>query len=282
MYRSSNSYRWSNPGRAIWWLVLCLWLVSPARAGADRVDRLIRMLKPDPDYKVRLQIIQVMGKLKSRRSVPSLIRALDDPTPVVRGMAVLALWRIGDLSAIRPLRQRLSRETDPNVKHRLRRVLKEMEPLLSRPPAGVRYFISLGTLQNRTSIPSVDITRVMEDSLQREFRAAPHITTRWGAGRPTRQTLKKHGMKGYVLDATVTTAGARPQGNKMMLFVLVKYALTPMFGSRARVTFPGNAKHPVPLAHYQKRYLVPYITDLMEVSAKVARENIGRHYLPRK
>lgn len=263
----------------LWWLMMCLLLLPPATAGADRVDRLIQMLKAGPDTKVRLQIVQVMGKLQSRRAVPSLIRALDDPIPVVRGMAAMALWRIGDLSIMPSLSKRLSRETDPNVTLRLRQVIKAMKPLLSGPPPGVRYFVSIGKLKNDSAVPSADITRVLEDSLHRQFRAAPHITTRWGAGRPTRMTLIEHDMEGFVLEATVTAAGAKKQGSVMRLFARVTYTLVPMFGTGARVTLPGNARHPVPLAHYQKRYIGPYITDLMEVSARVARENIARLYL---
>ena len=277
-----NSAPRGRGGRALCWLTLCLVLATPVGARADRVDRLIKMLTPDRDPKVRLQIVLVLGKLKSRRAVPALVKALDDPTPVVRGMAVLALLRVRDPSAVGPLRQRLSRETDANVKVRLRRALGALEPPLVGPPAGVRHLVALGTLQNRSRVSSAEIARVLEDSLHREFRGVSHITTRLGIGRPTRKTLEKHGLSGYVLDATVKAAGATPQGDQMLLWVQVDYTLRPMANPRAGVTFPGNARHLLPPKQYRKKHLVGHILDLMEVSARAARGNITQRFLPAK
>ncbi len=276
------TYRTHGSNGAGWisCLALCLVLASPAPAGADRVSRLVSVMKRARDYKVRLRAVQVMGQLRSWRAVPSLVRALDDPTPVVRGMAAVALSRIGDLSAARPLSTRLAREKNPQVKVRLSQAIKALA-LLSRPSAA-RYFISLGKLRNRSSVSSTDMPLVLEDALHREFGKVPRITTRWGTGQPTRPALKRHGVQGYILDATVTGAGAKQQDREVMVFARVQYTLSPMSGKSPRVTFQGNAQLMMPLARYRKRYLAPYITDLMEVSAAVAQENIVRHQLPAK
>ncbi len=232
---------------------------------------------------MRLQIVQVLGKLRSRRAVPTLLRALEDPVPVVRGMAVMALWRVGDLSTVHSLRRRLTLESSADVKERLSKALDAMVPLLSRPPKGVRYLISVGTLRNASAVSDKDITRVLQDALYRELQGVRHITTRWAAGLPTQQALSRHGVQGYLLDATVTAAGARPRGNQVVMFAQVRYALRPMFDtSQAGITFPGNARHPLPRGHYRQKLLGPYVVDLMEISAKVARQRIAQRYLGKR
>lgn len=264
----------------VWSLLLVL---APAQAAADRVDRLVQMYRPGVDAKVRLQVVQVLGKLRSRRAVPTLLRALEDPVPVVRGMAVMALWRVGDLAAVHSLRRRLTLESNADVKERLSKALDAMVPLLSGPPRGVRYLVSIGALRNRSAVAHKDVTRVLRDALYRELQGVPHVTTRWAAGRPTREALARHGVRGYLLDATVTAAGAQPLGGKVRLYAKVRYTLRPMFGAdRTGRSFPGNARHPVPRGHYKQQLLGPYVVDLMEVSARVARQNIAQRYLRKR
>src|SRR2546422_730478 len=51
----------------------------------------------------RLEAAWRLGRKKVKEAVPSLIKALDDPDQIVRGMAAWALGEIGDRAAIDPL-----------------------------------------------------------------------------------------------------------------------------------------------------------------------------------
>lgn len=62
------------------------------------VVSLIEASLNDKDAPVRLAAVEVLGKMKSRSSIPKLQAALDDPSAVVAFAAAKALWAIGDHS----------------------------------------------------------------------------------------------------------------------------------------------------------------------------------------
>jgi epoxyqueuosine reductase len=63
------------------------------------------------------------GNWGSDEAVPLLARLLDDSSPLVRGHAAWALWRIGGMVAREKLCQRLRGETDTSVKSELEQAL---------------------------------------------------------------------------------------------------------------------------------------------------------------
>jgi hypothetical protein len=77
-----------------------LLVVSPAPSLAararPRVDEIQQSLAVERSYKVRVEAALILGRLKDRRSVPSLVSALGDNHPAVRATAAQALGRIGD------------------------------------------------------------------------------------------------------------------------------------------------------------------------------------------
>lgn len=64
-----------------------------------------------------------LGNLKSREAVPALIRCLDDEEALVRGHAAWALGRIGDPSAVAPLRRGLHTEINAEVRDEISEAL---------------------------------------------------------------------------------------------------------------------------------------------------------------
>jgi epoxyqueuosine reductase len=56
-----------------------------------------------------------LGNLRDSRAVPALVQALEDGDPIVRGHAAWALGQIGGALARTALRERASRESDPEV-----------------------------------------------------------------------------------------------------------------------------------------------------------------------
>jgi len=70
----------------------------------------------------------VLGNLGNPQAVPLLTRALQDPSPLVRGHAGWALGRIATPEAVRALRSALPRETDPWVREELAHALRSAYP----------------------------------------------------------------------------------------------------------------------------------------------------------
>lgn len=73
-----------------------------AAIGEPAAGRLITLLN-DPDWKVRYRAAEALGTMKSRTSVPYLIKRLSDEKDHVRYMAAKSLGLIGDPLALSPL-----------------------------------------------------------------------------------------------------------------------------------------------------------------------------------
>ena len=80
-------------------LVLCGLVVRVGTARADKVDDLMRQLKGDADYKVRLSAALNLGKIGDKRAIGPLTDALDDKDKTVRGVAAAALGKMVDAVA---------------------------------------------------------------------------------------------------------------------------------------------------------------------------------------
>jgi hypothetical protein len=89
-------------------LVLSMW----GRAAADQVEDLARTAQGDRSEKARIAAVVALGKLADPRGEPALVRALDDPSPVVRDVAASALRHLRDVRS-RPPRRPPAPETVP-------------------------------------------------------------------------------------------------------------------------------------------------------------------------
>ncbi len=71
---------------------------------------LIKLLKKEENYNVRELIAWALGELKDKRAIQPLILTLDDKHIAVRRNAAYALGRLGDLLAVKALKNNLLRE----------------------------------------------------------------------------------------------------------------------------------------------------------------------------
>jgi cyclophilin family peptidyl-prolyl cis-trans isomerase/HEAT repeat protein len=69
--------------------------------------------------------LEALGKLGSRASTPLVAAYLRDPSPLLRGEAAVALWRIADSTALDPLLER-HRDPDPEVRWRVLYALEKI------------------------------------------------------------------------------------------------------------------------------------------------------------
>ncbi|MCA9574750.1 MAG: HEAT repeat domain-containing protein [Polyangiales bacterium] len=82
------------------------------RQAAPHLRRLIRH---DPDWRVRASSGRAIGRLSLREAVPDLVRALRDPQVDVRIVAAAALWRLPDAAAVPALLDLLN-DADPTAR----------------------------------------------------------------------------------------------------------------------------------------------------------------------
>lgn len=113
--------------------VVALILFLSTTASADSLEQLGQALLTDRSYNVRAQAAIVLGKLKDRRGVPLLVKALADKEAAVRAMAAASLGKLGDPTAIPALRMRLE-DPDGMVRTTVSRAITTIESGEATPP----------------------------------------------------------------------------------------------------------------------------------------------------
>jgi hypothetical protein len=82
------------------------------RKRRDLAPHFRRLLRQDPDWRVRASSGRAVGRLSLREAVPDLVRALRDAQVEVRVVAAAALWRLPDPAAVPALLELLT-DRDP-------------------------------------------------------------------------------------------------------------------------------------------------------------------------
>ena len=174
--------------------ILALGALTPERVQAQSDHRTtIRVLQSGRDFRARVRAAFALGSSSDPSVAPHLIGALRDDNPAVRAAAATALGRLGQPSAIAPLR-RLRSDRVRAVRHEAERAIQRIEA--SRPPPRrastrharrrssrspypsisvlprsrdihwprVRYVVVLGTMQNRSNFRDT----TLESQLMRE------------------------------------------------------------------------------------------------------------------
>jgi hypothetical protein len=190
----------ASPLRAIFMCSVAGWflMASALPARADRIDDLSRTLEREKDEKARIAAAVGLGRLADERAVPVLIRALRDPSSVVRGVAASALGHIGDSRAVPALEKLLSDDSQP-VRTRAKEAIaaiREREarlsgggtpvstsyvtpkerPLLAGAPASARMFVTVKSIANKAESGGKPMADKMRDLLLSQFGDSPEIT----------------------------------------------------------------------------------------------------------
>lgn len=142
-------------------LILAATLLSAhLHVHADSVTQLVGILSRAKDYKQRLAALIGLTRLKDRRAVPALIKALGDPHKTVRGAAARALGALGDQRARPALEALLLRSKDDYVRGQAQSALSALmartEPGGTRRPDQMLVQGTLGTMDREAAQEVVD------------------------------------------------------------------------------------------------------------------------------
>ena len=201
--------------------LLALCLVS-AEARADRTDDLIRQLRSDRDYKVRLSAALSLGRMKARRAVPALTGALGDSNKTVRGVAAAALAKTVDSrvslaerkQAIERLGTVARRDGDSFVRGQAKKAYDKLAPLLREAPPRAGVYIDVGPMSDNTGS---DVKQALHDTVRTGLDGAGHdFVTRWPSGRsPSAKELRSAGtQKAFYIDGSVKSLDVRRQSSR--------------------------------------------------------------------
>ena len=178
--------------------------LSSRAAWADRVDDLCRSLTTDPSWRVRLQAVVVLGKLRDARSVPSLLRALGDENETVRGLSAQVLGELGDGQAIASLERVRRADSSSFVRDKARQALGRLHPealALRRPPPeksdSQALHVEVGGIGMKARHVSPELTARLRQAIIRELQRTPGLTLE---GKP---------LSGFLIDSSITNVSRR-------------------------------------------------------------------------
>lgn len=168
-------------------VLLSLWALC---ARADRTDDLVKVLN-DPSWRVRLQAVVVLGKLRDKRALPALIRMLSDPDENVRSVAVIALADFGDREAVGAL-ERLRADPSAMVRSKVTAALAKLQTPAVSPRIQNRVFIAVGSTGSKAKKTPPEMTSRLKELITRELERSPGVTLE---GKP---------LTGFSIDSSIT------------------------------------------------------------------------------
>lgn len=186
-----------------WLLILAIALASRP-AYADRVDDLCRTLTSDSSWRVRLQAAVVLGKLRERRSVPALMRALSDENETVRGLSAQVLGDLGDGRAVGALED-ARHDRSAFVRNKAQQALARLQPEEPQPAhaspshgGGRALHVEVGGVGMKGHhYASAEMTARLREAIIRELQRTPGLTLE---GKP---------LSGFLIDSSITNVSRR-------------------------------------------------------------------------
>ena len=261
--------------------IVAICLGCPRPAVADRIDKLIKILGSKPAYKVRLQVVLVLTRLRPRRAVPALVMALNDPKPTIRGLAATALGKIGDIKALAGITKRLKQEQHAFARGELKGALKLLQVLKKGPPRGTRFFITTGKMVDNTE-EGAELVKMMSEVLDRELAKEAGIVTYWAGRNPKQSELRRRRIKGFILDGSIIGLSRKQVGNQTEITCKIKITLSTYPGNSMRVFVTRSASMRIPKMPPNAARAAAQYRDVLEGALVAAKQDLVRTYLSRQ
>ncbi|MBW2730885.1 MAG: HEAT repeat domain-containing protein [Deltaproteobacteria bacterium] len=262
-------------------IIATLSLLWAQPAQADRIDRLVRILKTDSSYKVRMQVAIALGKLKAKQAVGALIYTLRDPNQTVQGVAAAALGQIGDRRALSSLRSLKQRTKNSFVRKQAARAIGIIDGGGgSAPPPNARFYVTIGKLSNKSGKGGGQLSKAFGAALRKEFSRVSGVATRWyGGGKPTASQLRKRRMKGFVIDGSILSLSHKQSGGNIEISCSIRVSLATYPGNSMKAFYSGGASTAVSARYFNPSQAFSVYKDLVDGAATGAKQHIVRSFL---
>jgi hypothetical protein len=195
------------------------------------------------DFRLRVAAALSLGKSTSPGARPALEKALGDPNPAVRAAAAAGLGAIGDAGALVALKQALARETTPNVQAQFETTIKRLgaakgsKANLSKP----RFLISLGHLENRSSITAPEVATALKAATRAKMAAVPGIEILTD-GTDIAAASKSRNLPAFTVDGSLTELAKKQSAGGVSYSARVEYLIRKMPEQSLKGTMSGNAQ----------------------------------------
>jgi hypothetical protein len=211
---------------------LLMLLASPARADG-RIEFLADRLKYPPaaghpdDFRVRTNAALALGLTHDEGAVAPLCSGLGDPSEAVRQGAAVGLRRLAFPAGADCLNARKQVESSASVTAEIDRALKAIDaargPGTGAQVTTAKYYVALSHVTNRTTRPSADIERIVDDAIAAQlgktgdFQMAPSDETPGAA----KAALGARHLKGYYLATSVEKFDYTVEGLRVRVKITV-------------------------------------------------------------
>jgi len=211
------------------WVLACAFGLGALGSGSTvraeaRFDELCRTLSDDANYKVRLQIAIVLGKLRDQRAVSCLTEALGDSNHAVRAMAATSLGQIGDPRAIPALQALRKSDSDAFVRSNVDKALGLLASgaAIGGGPAhvGAHLYVTFGPFTGGTKSAGPDLIKTVRDTLAKEMGKAPTLALALAPGDD--KNYQKQGLMGFYVDGNVTRLDETSAGASLEVSCAIK------------------------------------------------------------
>lgn len=222
--------------RSRWALLVVAALSLAAMASAqDRADYLIRLLKTSDTFRVRTQAALSLGRLEAEsRVVRALAGALRDDHPGVRSAAASSLERLGDPSALPPLRA-ARRDSNTTVRRAVVRAIDHLEriartrprstPIPDRGRAGgsARYYVAVGSPKSNAGHLPPKVLSSARETVERQLRAMDGIVVAPDGEPPGRvkKVLSQRKLLGYHVQCSIMKVEDTPRGTRAVVQLIL-------------------------------------------------------------
>jgi|GEM_PF-4216772 hypothetical protein len=247
-------------------------------AHAGRVDRLVAILKTDPSYKVRLQVVLYLAKIKDPKATQGLIAALNDSVHTVRGLAASALGNLGAVEARPHLVKASTKDPHHYVRSQAKRALRKLgSKSRIRVTADKRYLITLGKMANKSKYGGSALSQYFGSELLKQFDKAAGVATTTHANAVALGKSLKGKLKAFVLDGAINKLVHRKKGSDVSITISVKVALATFPENSLKGFYSGEASIDVPLKEMAQKDKIH--RELIEASALEAKKQIVQRFL---
>lgn len=279
-------------------------LAIPAQARADRLVNLSRTLESSKHEKARIAAAVSLGRMKDRRALKPLVRALRDENRVVRAVAAASLGHLGDTKAL-PSLKRATRDSDATVRRRatqaivaIRKANSEEEPATkeasrntqvarragfgNRPrkldPRPTLYLVLKSTTDESKSRTNKKTRQrhadKMRSYIEAELSAAPDVTT-------SEQEALAYGIERNTLDASITKLDGRIAGPYVEVECEIRIAISNDRGKMLSF-LTGGAKVQIPKGLFSKKQLPRLRLEAIENAVKSVNQDLISYLRPRR
>ncbi len=222
-------------------IFLLLWVFHPGPVHADdSADVLINTLQTADNYKVRVTAAMLLSKHPTNpRAFSALLNALNsDAHETVQGTAALSLGQIGNKEAIPDL-EKASKSKKKFIRDNATKALGMLRatcPVIDL--AGKQIYLHIGALDlTGIQIDKDAILRNLRTLLQAQSGEVTYVTTQFpGCITPGERDLKKHKLKGFMIDSTLEIS---QEGNEVVCDLKIIVATFP--GKSIRMMNSANA-----------------------------------------